>query len=1057
VHEIEPTGQPLPAGFESLQPIRSKPVLFHLPERLVPAYYLELMTEAEAIAYVISAADGGVLFRNSLMADDAFTYRVWEDGTAAHLPLDGPQGSGPTPHPTGLNDSYAPPFVTPTLVTLQNGPLSTNDPWLAPGAIETAGNNVDAYADLNSPDGFSLGDFRASTTAPGTFDRAYDTGQTPDVSATQQMASVTQLFYTNNFLHDWFYDSGFDEASGNAQKLNYGRGGVEGDDLRAEAQDFGGTNNANMSTPADGGRPRMQMYVFHPFTRVRVNSPAGIAGDRTAGRAAFGPQAFSVTADVVLVNDGSGTVTDACQAIVNSVAGKIALIDRTASDCAFVTKVLNAQAAGAVGAIIADHGAGIVTMTGGGAITIPALMISQPDGSALKTALGSGAVNVTLMRSLARDGTIDNQIVAHEWGHYISNRLVGNASGLSNIQGRGMGEGWGDFHALMITIRPEDAFAPSGPNFTGVYAMGGYALHNSLFGTNAYYFGVRRYPYSTELAKNPLTFRHIQNGVPLPVGPPLAFGASGANNAQVHNTGEVWCTMLWECYASLLRATGRLTFDQARDRMRDYLVAGYKMTPGAPTFLEARDAILAAAYATDAADFADLCAAFARRGAGVGAVAPDRNSSTNIGVTESYVCGGELEFVSATLDDDVHSCDSDGYLDNGEIGTLTVTLKNAGTTSLSATSATLSSTNPSVVFLGSPSLTFPASPPFGTTTTSCQVSSSGAAGIQIQDIHIAFNDPGLAIAGPRNHDVSTLGNADDIPTTTETVESQTPTWTLQSAVGSDAWQRQEITPLSHRFYGPAPGAFSDQSLVSPPLVVGPGAFGFTFKHSYSFEFSGGTYWDGGVVEISDNGGGTWTDIGGSILPGYVGTLTTTSGNPIGGRPAFAGSSPAFPTYTIASATLGTTYAGKTVQIRFRVGTDAAISGPGWLVDDLEFTGLLNQPFFDVTTDPGPCSAVAVEPEDRPAELAFAIDGPHPAPGRVAFRLALPAPSRVRITIHDVSGRRVATVTDAELPAGRHTAAWSAERGFDAPPAGVYFARLIADGRRITRRLVVLPR
>src|SRR5439155_1990788 len=190
---------------------------------------------------------------------------------------------------------------------------------------------------------------------------------------------------------------------------------------------------------------------------------------------------------------------DGCEAIVNSVAGKIALVDR--SSCAFTAQVLNAQTAGAVGVIVANTTSGTVTMTGTGAITIPTLMVSQADGAAIKTALGSGTVNATLLRALARDGTIDNQIVAHEWMHYVSNRLVGNASGLSNQQGGGMGEGWSDFSALLLTVKPEDATVPSNPNFAGVYAMGSYALQNSVTPTNAYYFGVRRYPYSTDFNK----------------------------------------------------------------------------------------------------------------------------------------------------------------------------------------------------------------------------------------------------------------------------------------------------------------------------------------------------------------------------------------------------------------------------------------------------------------------------------------------------------------------------------------------------------------------------
>jgi len=52
--------------------------------------------------------------------------------------------------------------------------------------------------------------------------------------------------------------------------------------------------------------------------------------------------------------------------------------------------------------------------------------------------------------------------------------------------------------------------------------------------------------------------------------------------------------MLWECYASLLRDTNRLTFTEANERMRSYLVAAYKITALMPTFIDARDAVLGA-------------------------------------------------------------------------------------------------------------------------------------------------------------------------------------------------------------------------------------------------------------------------------------------------------------------------------------------------------------------------------------------------------------------------------------------------------------------------------
>lgn len=277
-------------GLAANTPIRIRRVWYHLPGALLPAWHVEVVGDPEAYAYVIAAADGEILFRHSLVADDSYSYRVWADAASPFLSWDGPQGLAASPHPTGTLDLYNPPFAAPGLVTLQNGPISTNDPWLPPGATETVGNNIDAYVDLSSPDGLSAGDFRASTTAPGTFDRAYDPLQEP-TSAAQRMAAVAQIFYTTNLLHDWFYDSGFDEASGNAQQSNYGRGGVEGDRLRAEGQDYSGINNANMMTPSDGGSPRMQMYVFNRGGgNLIVTAPGSLAGTYPAGTANFGPQ-----------------------------------------------------------------------------------------------------------------------------------------------------------------------------------------------------------------------------------------------------------------------------------------------------------------------------------------------------------------------------------------------------------------------------------------------------------------------------------------------------------------------------------------------------------------------------------------------------------------------------------------------------------------------------------------------------------------------------------------------------------------------------------------------
>jgi hypothetical protein len=1055
----------LPGGFEAFEPaaadlelsapIRARRVLFHLPGGLEPAYSVEIAGATDARLYVISAVDGALLFRHGLIQDAAYSYRAWTDPGAPFMPLDGPQGSAPSPHPTGTTAPYMPALTAPGLVSLQNGPISTNDPWLPPGATVTTGNNVDAYADLVAPDGFSASDLRASTSSPGAFDYTYDTSLAPNVSTNQRMASITQLFYTTNFLHDWYYDAGFDEAAGNAQLANFGRGGVEGDRMRAEAQDYGGTGNANMFTPQDGGTPRMQMYVFPVAASAQMSvSSASLNGNLAVGTAAFGPQAFSVSAQVVVLQDAVAPTSDGCSAATNApaLAGRIALVDR--AGCAFTVAVQNAQNAGAVGVIVANNVAGAPPAMGGtsGTITIGALSISQADGAAIKTALAGGSVTVTMTRSanVTRDGTIDNQIVAHEYGHYVSNRLIGNSSGLNNQQGVGMGEGWGDFHALLLTVRPEDALVAPG-DFSGVYPMGAYALSPSSVAGTAYYFGFRRYPYSTDLNKDPLTFRHIQDGEPLPVGPPMKV--INHPNSEVHRTGEIWCTMLWECYAALLRDTGRLTFAQAQARMRDYLVAAYKLTPSSPTFTEARDALLAVAMAADPADHALFCAAFARRGIGHGAISPPRFAADNVGVVESYECGGELQFVSASLTDDLRSCDDDGFVDEGESGTLAITLRNTGGTSLNGTTVSVTSTNPAVSFPGGNVAVMSSSAPFTQSTGSLVVDVEGATGVQTLDFAIAISDPGLVGAAVPGTYV-TSGNVETVATSTETVDSPSHNWTFEGnpLIAANAWRRETVG-VEHRFHAPDGAGISDQFLVSPPMsVAASGTFSFTFRHAYAFETDGGVHYDGGVLEITENGGATWTDIGSSASPGYGGTIFTGAGNPLAGRSAFVATSPSWPALIPVTVNLGTAYAGKTVQIRFRLGTDPAATDDGWHVDDIAVANLTSPPFLALVADSTECALVAAG-DAPPATLSFAVAGSNPvARGTPRLRFALPRGGHVTIGLYDVAGRRVAVLAEGEFPAGVHTT--GSARG-PAVRAGVYFARLEALGHQLVQRIVVL--
>jgi len=149
--------------------------------------------------------------------------------------------------------------------------------------------------------------------------------------------------------------------------------------------------------------------------RLTVNSPPPIAGNYVVGTASFGPSLSSpgITGAVVQAldpSDGAGSLTtDACSPLTNgaAISGKIALIDR--GTCTFVTKVKNAQNAGAIAVVIADNVAGSPPPGLGGSdgtITISAVRITLADGNTIKAQLGSG-VNASLLLDYSVPGGTD--------------------------------------------------------------------------------------------------------------------------------------------------------------------------------------------------------------------------------------------------------------------------------------------------------------------------------------------------------------------------------------------------------------------------------------------------------------------------------------------------------------------------------------------------------------------------------------------------------------------------------------------------------------------------
>ncbi len=219
---------------------------------------------SEMYLMLISVSDNTILYRRDLTADSSdATYRVFTD-------------SSPTPMLPGwpTPNNVQPPVADRSLMTL--AALDTNASplgWINDSNNETTGNNVDAHLDRDD-DG--LPDLPRPTGNPWrVFDFGLDLGFDP---GSYSDASVVQLFYWNNWIHDVLYGQGFTEAAGNFQVDNFGRGGLAGDALQASAQDGFDLNdgkhrnNASMSTPPDGFAPLMKMDVFDGANPARDGS-----------------------------------------------------------------------------------------------------------------------------------------------------------------------------------------------------------------------------------------------------------------------------------------------------------------------------------------------------------------------------------------------------------------------------------------------------------------------------------------------------------------------------------------------------------------------------------------------------------------------------------------------------------------------------------------------------------------------------------------------------------------------------------------------------------------
>ena len=217
-----------------------------------------------------------------------------------------------------------------------------------------------------------------------------------------------------------------------------------------------------------------------------------------------------------------------------------------------------------------------------------------------------------------RDGDLDNGVIAHEYGHGISNRLVGGPSNVSclRVHDERQGEGWSDWWSYALTMRPgDDGATPRG--------IGNYVIYYDEEGRQGP--GIRTRPYSTDMTINDHTYNSIKVAV------------------EPHGVGEIWATYLWDLYWNLVDKYGfnpnvYEDWTTGGNNLTTQLVIdGMKMAPCEPGFVDARNAIIAAdqALTGDVARGVPgeneclIWRTFARRGLGVSAKQGNPQSKTD--------------------------------------------------------------------------------------------------------------------------------------------------------------------------------------------------------------------------------------------------------------------------------------------------------------------------------------------------------------------------------------------------------------------------------------------
>ena len=931
------------------------------------------------------------------LSEDGAAYRVYRFGLDS--PLDGPRTLERDP-----SDPLASPF-------------SWHDTDGSEGAeyTITRGNNVYAYRDAdangNQPDSGYVADGGASL--------LFDFPHGPDRPTVENVpAALTQLFYTTNMLHDWAWHHGFTPEAGNFQDNLYGAQGRGGDAIEAEIHNATTPNNATFFTPADGRPGRLQMSLWQDERKlVTIASPASLAGTLPGGTAVFGASLDTarVTAPLALGADASARPPLGCGPLTDpaNLKGKIVLLTR--GECTFQQKAYRAEQAGAVGVIICNPGNDLITMAAGDAVshpvTIPVVMLRERDCQPLRAALVAGtSVTATLadVGAPPLDGAFDNGVVAHEYGHGISGRLVGGpAANTCLLNDEQMGEGWSDFFLLATTPLTPGAH----PDGTERRSIGPY----SSGGT-----GFRTYPYATDPAINPLGYDDIITAtVP-------------------HGVGEAWAATLWDVYWALVEAYGfdpdLVHGDGGNNRAVRLVIEAMKYTPCSPGYLDARDGLLTAdQLAHDGADACLLWDVFRRRGLGASATqgSAAAHNDNRAAYDLSPTCIPTLKLAKTA--ERLYTAAGDSVVvhlevrNDRDLPALRLSVREGLTAGLLPDLSTVTGAD-SVVVAGD-TLTF-------------FVDSLGAGGQRT----ITYR---ARTAPDRFSARSFFAGAEQSP------DALTPA----SLEGRSGWIRRDSNAFagSSSWFVPDPASAQEQVLqTSTPILIEGSAPVLRFFTSYRTEPA----YDAGVVELSTDGS-TWQATDSLFWRfGYRGHIDPRGRESLRGRGSFWGDSEGYREVIMDLSG----YRGREVYVRWRFASDREIGGEGWWLDNVEImpepvtyntTARLRLAGRDVDTARFAGPGIVIDGE---GSLTVATYGPapafsfglypNPAVDRVSLSFGRALSKGGSVSVIAPDGR---TLRSRSLPAGASA--------FDLPlqglPPAVYRLRVdLPDRGTVTSPLVI---